>query len=277
MSHRVFDKVDLSGQKFHRLTAISKVPGSRSRWICQCECGNQIELVASDLINGLKKSCGCFEKENRINLSKRSYKHGMTDSILYHKWCSMKERCYNPHYKYYKRYGGRGITVCNEWLGEHGFEHFKEWAYSAGYDESKVKYEQTLDRKDTDGNYCPDNCKWSTQLEQVKNRSNSKLLLDTDGESLTADQFDKKHGISADMFTYRRIIKGFSAQQILDEWNIYLEAKNGNYYTKKQAALFYGVSIETITIWMKKGLLRYITARKQIFILKGQPRPEFKK
>ena len=147
-----------------------------------------------------------------------STKHGMTDTILYKKWCGMKARCFNPHYKRFDRYGGRGITMCEEWLGEHGFENFAKWAYSTGYDESKRGYQQSIDRIDIDGNYCPENCKWSDQLEQVKNRSNAILIKDIDGEELTATQFSIKHDIPPKtLFVYRRVKKGMKAKQILQE------------------------------------------------------------
>ncbi len=271
---------DLAGQRFGRLIVIglSNEHGHYGKlWLCKCDCGGEKLTTTYKLKSGKVKSCGCLEKENLDKISKHKLKHGLSESILYKKWCGMKARCFNPHYKFFERYGGRGITVCEKWLGEHGFEHFKDWAYSAGYDDSKEKYEQTLDRINTNGNYCPENCKWSNQLEQVKNRSNSRLILDIDGESLTADQFDKKHCIEADMFTYRRITKGFSAQQILDEWNIYLDAKNGKYYTKNQAASLYGVTTATIANWMRKGLLHYVTSRNHTYILKDQSRPVFNK
>lgn len=268
--------IDLSGQRFGRLTVVCKDPVKHKKgtyWICNCDCGGTKTVITYSLKAGKVRSCGCLEKENLKKISKSNLKHGMTDTILYQKWRSMKERCFNPNYRYFNRYGGRGITVCEEWLGEQGFENFAKWAYSAGYDESKVRYEQTLDRKDTDGNYCPDNCKWSNQTEQVANRSNACLITDIDGEKLTADRFDIKHNIYADMFTYRRIKKGYSASQIISEWNDYLLVNNGDYFTKTQAANYYGVCISTITKWVKDGLINFKRVRQQLYILKNQPRP----
>lgn len=274
-SHK-YENVDLSGQKFNRLTAIQIVPGTRTKWICKCDCGNTKEIYAGYLIRGLWKSCGCLEKENRKNLFQKTRKHGKTNTILYSKWCSMKERCFNPGYKYYGRYGGRGITVCDEWLGEHGFENFEKWAYNAGYDESKHGYEQSLDRIETDGDYCPSNCKWSNQLEQVKNRSNSFLITDIDGEKLTHYQFSLKHGIPANnLFAYRRMKKGLSAKEILDEWNEYIRFNSGDYFKADEAAKYYDVTSATIKKWIQKNLIVAFQCRKAWYIPKGQPKPVF--
>ena len=90
-------------------------------------------------------------------------KHGMATTRLYQCWSDMKQRCNNPHNQFYARYGGRGILYCKEW---DSFPPFMEWALSNGYNDSL-----TLDRIDNDGNYCPSNCKWSTQSEQASNKT----------------------------------------------------------------------------------------------------------
>lgn len=266
-------KEDLTGKRFGRLTVIEKFLSGKkgTHWRCKCECGGEKIVITYKLKAGKVSSCGCLERENRENLKKITKKHGMTNTILYGKWCSMKERCYNPNYKYFHRYGGRGIRVCNEWLGEHGFENFAKWSYESGYDESKKGYEQSIDRKDTDGNYCPENCKWSNQLEQVKNRSNSFLITDVDGEKLTHVQFSLKHGIPPKiLFAYRRMKKGLSAQEILNEWTEHVKFNSDNYYTVETASLYYNVCAETIKIWIHKGLIQAEKNRGKWYIPKDQ-------
>lgn len=265
----IYTGMDLSKQKFGRLQPIEIVKGHRSKWLCRCDCGTLKEVYAGVLMRGQYKSCGCLEKENRKSLGKKSMKHGMTDSILYEKWCSMKCRCYNPSYKYYDRYGGRGIKVCDDWLGENGFKNFSKWAYEAGYDDSKKGFEQTLDRIDTDGDYTPSNCQWATQVEQVKNRSNACLVTDIDGEKLTSTQFDLKHGITTESFSYRRIRKGIDAESILNEWNEYQSYMNSeDYMTTKEAEIYYGVCYATLVNWIKKGELNSKRVRNKLFIQK---------
>lgn len=89
--------------------------------------------------------------------------HGMSRTRLYRCWQDMKDRCLNKNNKFYHRYGGRGISFCNEWKD---FEPFRDWALANGYDDKL-----TIDRIDNDGNYCPENCKWSTQHEQSLNKT----------------------------------------------------------------------------------------------------------
>ena len=93
----------------------------------------------------------------------RHKKHGMSNTRIYQIWADMKDRCFNENNKFYKRYGGRGITVCDEW--SHDFQTFYDWAISNGYSDNL-----TIDRKDNDGNYEPSNCRWSTQHEQSMNK-----------------------------------------------------------------------------------------------------------
>ena len=104
---------------------------------------------------------------------RKSKSHGLSKTHLYNIWCGMVSRCKN---KEYSNYGGRGIKVCEEWTGNHGFENFYEWAIKAGYDETKSRAEQSIDRIDVDGDYCPENCRWASYVTQQNNRRNNKLI-----------------------------------------------------------------------------------------------------
>ena len=163
--------IDLKGQKFGRLLVIER-KGSNERkralWLCKCDCGNEKIVIGDLLRNGHVKSCGCLLKEYRQEkMTKHGYgKHNEVDR-LYRVWKGMKSRCYSKNAKSYKWYGARGIKVCDEW---HDYNNFREWAYKNGYDENAKIGECTIDRIDSDGDYCPENCRWVGMDIQLKNK-----------------------------------------------------------------------------------------------------------
>ena len=173
---------DLTGQKFGRLSVISRAedyvyPNGKHRvqWLCKCECGNTSIVLATNLKKGNSKSCGCLNDELRRT---RSITHGYCHSRLYSIWTNMKERCNNPNNTSYEHYGERGIKVCEEW---ENFESFRDWAIPAGYDDNINKYECTLERKDVNGDYCPENCTWKNAKEQANNRTNT-IFIEYNGQ-----------------------------------------------------------------------------------------------
>ena len=171
---------DLTGQKFGRLTVIERAENSNFglvRWKCLCECGNTTIVQSGNLIQGNTKSCGCIHLKQG----------GKSHSRLYHIWNNMKSRCYNPSNKYYKYYGGRGISICDEW--KNNFQVFYDWAIANGYSDNL-----SIDRMDASGNYCPDNCRWATIKEQQSNKRNNRYIT-YNGKTQTIAQWAKEIGI----------------------------------------------------------------------------------
>ena len=141
------------GSKYNRLTVIGEAgrdKHGRAKWLCLCDCGTETTAVGNCLRSGHKRSCGCY----RI-------KHGLEKHPLYGTWSNMKQRCYNPNTPRYAHYGGRGITVCNEWR-----DSFPQFLSDMGERPEGT----SLDRIDVNGDYTPDNCRWATKIEQNLNR-----------------------------------------------------------------------------------------------------------
>lgn len=164
---------DITGKKFGRLTVIGRAGYDKhgAIWKCICDCGRVKEISFRHIANGNTKSCGCLRKEldqiRNKGADNPSYKHGGSHSRLYVIWSNMKQRCLNPNATEYSAYGGRGITVCSEWL--HDFKLFQGWALSHGYQD-----DLTIDRIDNDKGYSPDNCRWATKEQQYGNTQRAK-------------------------------------------------------------------------------------------------------
>lgn len=202
---------DLTGKRFGRLLVISRAQNSwdgKPKWNCVCDCGTECVKYGSALTCGYTKSCGCY---NREVAGAKQYKHGETRGRLHSVWNMMKQRCSDPHNKYYKNYGGRGISVCDEW--RNSYVVFRDWALSNGYD-PKAEYGRcTIDRIDNNGDYCPENCRIVSMKEQSRNTRRNRLI-EFRGETKTLAAWDETTGIKRSTIA-ARLKSGWSVEEAL--------------------------------------------------------------
>ena len=207
-------KIDLTGQRFNKLTVIGEAGRAKNGsiiWACRCDCGTITSVRTTSLRNGATKSCGCFQK---AQVKKSNLTHGMTQQKvnenriprIYRTWANMKTRCNNPNTKYYNHWGGRGIKVCEEWA--ESFEAFFSWAMANGYQD-----DLQIDRIDNDGDYEPGNCRW-VDSDQNANNKRSSLIIEYQGERHTAAEWARITGISQKAI-YTRHKAGKSPKEIL--------------------------------------------------------------
>lgn len=190
--------LDLKGQKFGRLKVLNFAYSKNKRrfWKCQCEEGNVLTVPTTHLRSGHTQSCGCFQKERNVE---SKTKHGLKYTKYYRVWEGMMSRCYNKNRKCYKHYGGRGIGVYSEW---HNPTQFIDWCKSQG----SILKEYSLDRIDNNGNYGPDNCKFSSPKDQVRNRRNI-TIVEVFGKSISLPEAVEKYGKAKYPTIYNRIHK----------------------------------------------------------------------
>ena len=153
---------DLTGERFGMLTVIEYAGKDKNRhamWKCKCDCGEIKTISSTALRDHKQESCGCSTNKFVI--------HGEYKTRLHRIWMHMKDRCYNKNNEKYKHYGGRGISVCEQW--RNSYVEFSEWAKANGYAD-----DLTIDRIDTNGNYEPNNCRWVDYTTQNNNKRNNK-------------------------------------------------------------------------------------------------------
>lgn len=170
------------GERFGRYV-VAGAPFFLPRWkrieqsaVCRCDCGTIKIVRIRKLQEGTTKSCGCYSREMIALRTGSQKKHGAIGTRLYKTWDGIKQRCGNPRTKGYENYGGRGITVCQEWME---FAAFQAWAISSGYADDKL-----IDRINNDGNYEPQNCRWADRITQANNRRDN-VYITAFGETKT--------------------------------------------------------------------------------------------
>lgn len=199
--------IDLTGQRFGRLMVKSlhneRTPSNGAKFFCICDCGVEKLVVGAYLRSGRVISCGCRKREV---LAESSITHGMTGTGAWHTWRDMIKRCTTEKYEHYHSYGGRGITVCKEWLSFAGF-HASMGDRPEG---------MTIERDDVNGNYEPGNCRWIPKIEQHYNKRNT-IFVDVGGESLCLSVACKQLGLSYSRVYDRIKTLGWSVEEAISE------------------------------------------------------------
>lgn len=187
---------DITGNVYGRLTVLRySHTTSGALWVCACECGNETVVLSRTLRKGITVSCGCYGRERRLAATtKHSATTGRVNKSEYVSWTEMKSRCTNPKASFFSYYGGRGIKVCDRWMNS--FTAFME---DMG---EKPSPSHTLDRIDSNGDYTPENCRWATRKEQLRNTSRT-VLIEFRGEVKCRTDWAASLGMSAHTLRYR--------------------------------------------------------------------------
>ena len=205
--------VDITGQKFGKLTVLKKVEKPKhlkkneTFWLCKCDCGNEKVIRGYSLKVGNTTSCGCYFQEKMST-------HKLSKHPLYYIRRSIIQRCCNENSASYYLYGARGIQVCDEWKND--FEAFYQWAIENGYNEEKLlsgRNKLTLDRIDNNGNYEPSNCRWVTQKVQGNNTRKNHLIT-INGETKTMQMWCDLYHINKKAF-YCRVKSGKVGEELI--------------------------------------------------------------
>lgn len=192
----------LTGQKFGKLSVLKRADknskSGNAMWVCLCDCGNEVNVIGSHLRSGHTTSCSC----NRISERAKGY----AKERLYRTWTGMHRRCYDSNHDRYKWYGGKGISVCDEW---HDYVSFRTWALENGY-----KDKLTIDRINPKDDYHPKNCQWVDMKIQANNRRNNRILVYNNKE-YTATELAEEYGLLQHTI-FNRLKLGWSVERIVN-------------------------------------------------------------
>ena len=203
---------DYIGKTYNYLTILNKIEKKYGCWyvLCKCKCGNYHKARLNHILKGDVWSCGCRNKEKERTGTHHIWSKNKRINKI---WNGILYRCYNPKKDAFKHYGGRGIKVCDEWLPENnGAVNFYNWAIKNGYKENL-----TIERIDVNGNYCPENCKWITQAEQMRNTRKNHFIT-IDGKTKCVREWLKIYNIRSSSFYYRKSL-GYSDEEALNKEN----------------------------------------------------------
>lgn len=203
------NSLNIKDMTFGSLTALGPVRKSKNGriiWLCQCKCGNMTEVRTSHLMSGHTQSCGCLG--SRMSAGERFSTHGLGKTKEYGSWAGIIQRCTNPNDVRYPDYGGRGITICEEW--RHSFLAFYNHVSFLSHSGEKG---YSIDRIDNNSNYEPGNVRWSTAADQNRNTRRN-IMLTHNGKTQCLTDWANDIGVSPRML-HKRFQNGWSTEKIL--------------------------------------------------------------
>lgn len=200
---------EMVGKRFGRLLVVERTNdyvsasgGNHKKYRCVCGCGSYAEVLKEHLMSGRTRSCGCLRKENGKPT------HREIHTRLYTIWGNMCNRCSNPNNPAWDRYGGRGITVCDEWKN---YECFRDWAKGNGYTD-----ELTIDRIDNSKGYNPSNCRWVDNYVQANNKRNNRLI-EYNGQTKTLSEWARIIDIPYKTLHYRIVGLNWTVERAMTQ------------------------------------------------------------
>ena len=200
-----------AGDRFSEWTVVERAQGGNL--VCQCSCGVRKPVRSADLIRGKStrcKRCSCLKKVDALA------KHGLYRTAEYNSWQNLKARCTNSNRDNWADYGGRGIKVCDRWMNS-----FEAFLADMG---PKPSRRHSIERYDVDGDYCPENCGWETQVVQARNQR-SNVMLEVEGQLLCAADAAKAVGITPEL-VYSRRNRGWADSDLLKPFGFRRSAKS---------------------------------------------------
>lgn len=202
------------GVKVGKLTAIRPWglnKGGDKRWLFRCDCGTYLPAMVYS-IDKHTSSCGhCGTHVDDFP----DHQKGSIYKSLYDSWNGMKKRCYNINNPKYLDYGGRGIEVCDEW--RFSYSTFKKWALDNDWKPNLKQVDQSLDRIDVNGNYCPENCRWADSFTQARNKTNNTTII-FKGEEVSLAKLSTKYNVELSTL-HQRYDRGWRDERLVQQTN----------------------------------------------------------
>lgn len=202
---------DLTGNTYGKLLVLERSGSDKHRnalWKCVCACGNVVVISGRSLRTGHTRSCGCSTGEFISDAKSTTKKISLQYPRIYSIWCHMRRRCNDPKDKRYQRYGGRGITICDEW---NDFAVFLIWALENGYSD-----ELEIDRINNDGNYEPENCRWTTDIVQARNKGNC-IYQQIDGKTMTLSEIAEQYHMNKSTIYHRYHVQKLRNEELVNK------------------------------------------------------------